>query len=541
LNRIESFAFAWSSLKSIEIPRKVQFIDGSAFIGIKQNYVSIESGQKRFAISKKFLVDIIDHRLIRNFSSLSCVTILSDIEIFGSNCFSFCKSLSSISFESNSRLTRIESKAFRRSSLQSIVIPRNVEILGSSCFKWCESFSSISFESNSRLIRIESKAFRYSSLQSIEIPRNVEIIGLLCFSDCKSLLSISFESNSRLKRLESQVFNSVYFSVIVPSTILFIASDAAPDPHHISMADNDSSDEFDRWQHLQGFGIQIDFRRMIRFDWMFTCRSDSLLDLSRLNAGSLLNASDRLSTQIYHWCDDGIALIVKSIKLSVFVERVHLERNIENLMNLRHPCIAGVIGVVFSSPLQELKIVRIYLSCCSLSEIISGSPKWWTPTAKAKAIVGIVLSVQFVHSLGLQHGHLATNNVFFDEDGVIHISDFCMNGFSNLEGHNDAIAGTAGFSRESWTPKADVQGFAGILSEIVIVTSAQQDGRDPAVPTFVSEIIERGQSADSNAVQSFLDIFEILKRNNFKIVEGVDSHEVWSFVNWIESSEVLIE
>jgi hypothetical protein len=41
--------------------------------------------------------------------------------------------LQSIVFESNSRLTRIESKIFSKSSLQSILIPRNVEILGSNC------------------------------------------------------------------------------------------------------------------------------------------------------------------------------------------------------------------------------------------------------------------------------------------------------------------------------------------------------------------------------------------------------------------------
>jgi TPR repeat protein len=89
-----------------------------------------------------------------------------------------------ISFESNSRLIRIESDAFSESSLQSIVIPMSVEILGSSCFSFCRSLSSISFESNSRLIRIESRAFSDSSLQSIMIPMNVEILGSSSFLSC---------------------------------------------------------------------------------------------------------------------------------------------------------------------------------------------------------------------------------------------------------------------------------------------------------------------------------------------------------------------
>jgi hypothetical protein len=99
------------------------------------------------------------------------------VEILGSKCFSYCESLSSITFESNSHLTRIESGAFSWSSLESILIPRNVEILGSQCFSNCHSLSSIKFESNSQLKRIKSGAFSFSSLQSILIPLTVEILG----------------------------------------------------------------------------------------------------------------------------------------------------------------------------------------------------------------------------------------------------------------------------------------------------------------------------------------------------------------------------
>jgi hypothetical protein len=76
-------------------------------------------------------------------------------------------------------------------------------------FKWNKKCHSISFESKSRLMRIESNAFSYSSLQSIVIPNSVEILGSFCFSRCKSLSSISFESNSRLMRIESHAFSGL--------------------------------------------------------------------------------------------------------------------------------------------------------------------------------------------------------------------------------------------------------------------------------------------------------------------------------------------
>jgi hypothetical protein len=107
------------------IPRGVRFIDGSAFRGVKLLSISLENGNDRFEIREDFLIDIVDHKLIRNLSSSSSLIIPCDIEILGPECFSSWKALFSVSFESNSRLTRIKSGAFSHSSLQSILIPRN--------------------------------------------------------------------------------------------------------------------------------------------------------------------------------------------------------------------------------------------------------------------------------------------------------------------------------------------------------------------------------------------------------------------------------
>jgi hypothetical protein len=232
-----------------------------------------------FVIEKDLLIDVVHRKLIRNFSNSSAVEVGRNIEIFGSKCFSWCTTLSSITFESNSLLTRIESEAFYGSSLQLILIPSNVEILGSSCFSNCKSLLSITFESDSHLTRIESGAFYESSLESIVIPRNVqfmngsaftdvtlssisiesgnefffiesgllidafhhkliqnfsesssieigmnvEILGSHCFSYCKSLSSITFESNSHLTRIESFVFSwSSPQSIVIPRNIQFI-------------------------------------------------------------------------------------------------------------------------------------------------------------------------------------------------------------------------------------------------------------------------------------------------------------------------------
>jgi hypothetical protein len=116
------------------IPRNVQFIDGSTFCDLTLSSISIESGNERFTIENNFLIDIVDHKFIHDFSNSSNVQIPADIEILGSRCFSFCDSISSLTFESNSHLKRIESSAFEYSSLHSIITPHGVQFIDGSAF-----------------------------------------------------------------------------------------------------------------------------------------------------------------------------------------------------------------------------------------------------------------------------------------------------------------------------------------------------------------------------------------------------------------------
>jgi hypothetical protein len=544
LTRIESHAFFNSSLQSIVIPRSVQFIDGSAFSEVKLSFLSIEPENEHFVLENDFLIDIIHHKLIRNFSNSSTIQIGSDIEILGSSSFSQCEFISSITFASNSRLTRIESKAFSYSSLQSIVIPRNVEILDSSCFS-CGSLSSISFESDSRLARIESEVFAHSSLQSIVIPRNVEILGSSCFSECKSLSSISFESNSRLARIESKAFDGLGVVITIPPTVTFVAFNVIPNPSKIFISDHASCPEFDHWRELRKCHIEVDFRRILRAGCGFGDLSDYQIDLSVFEEISILGDSDNVSSQIYQRWDDGSVFVVKS--KHHWKSRKNCEIELENLLNLRHPCIAVPIGFVFPMELsesQELMIVELHAEEHSMAEVLSVNPVWWTATVKAKAVAGIVLGLRFAHSLGLIHGRLDSNNIIFDSDHLIQITNFYPIGLEVGESRKDGNVCAGGFSGKGWSSNPDIRGFGLILFEIVfdhpaklVDVSNDQMIVHPNVPAFVSKIIATSQSPNLQTTDSFLDIFEILKANNFAIVSGVDSADVLSFVNWVESFE----
>jgi hypothetical protein len=141
LNRIEQCTFFNSFLKSMIIPRTVAIIDGSAFTGCQNLSLGLEEGNEHFVVEGDFLLDFEGQFLIHYFGNSKTVCIANGVRVLSPWCFSSCSSLSSISFESDSMLTRIESFAFLNCSLQSIVIPKTVETSSDSAFARCRGLS----------------------------------------------------------------------------------------------------------------------------------------------------------------------------------------------------------------------------------------------------------------------------------------------------------------------------------------------------------------------------------------------------------------
>jgi hypothetical protein len=177
LDRIEDSAFRDSGLKSITIPPLVTFIDGSAFVGVSLNSISISPDNQRFRLRDWFLESFDGSTIYRYLGRCRCVVIPSCVVVLGKSSFCECDSLESVVFESGCRVERIEELAFSGSKLKSIVIPSSVVILGKQSFEWCTSLESVAFETGSRVDRIEALAFSETGLKSIVIPSSVMFIG----------------------------------------------------------------------------------------------------------------------------------------------------------------------------------------------------------------------------------------------------------------------------------------------------------------------------------------------------------------------------
>jgi hypothetical protein len=120
-----------------------------------------------------------------------------------------------------------------------------------------------------------------------------------------------------LARIESKAFyKSSLQSILIPSTILFIASDSVNFASQIRLIDGDCCPEFDRWVELKRSGIAIDFRRIRRVDLDLRCLGDYIVSLSGFEERSMICDSDEVSNEIYHRIEDEFLIVMKSKPLS---------------------------------------------------------------------------------------------------------------------------------------------------------------------------------------------------------------------------------
>jgi serine/threonine protein kinase len=138
------------------------------------------------------------------------------------------------------------------------------------------------------------------------------------------------------------------------------------------------------------------------------------------------------------------------------------------------PCIAALFGFVFVTASKEIKIARLYARSGSLKDVLSVRMLWWTPTAKAITVAGIVHGMKFLHSFELIHGGLKPSNILFDEYHRVRIADFGRNRLDPRENASISHRVESVFmvlemqSGEERTLKIDIFSFVLILFKIVV-------------------------------------------------------------------------
>lgn len=194
---IGKYAFADTSLSSIEIPENVTELGESAFMGcsILKNIILPESLKiiSEFCFSGCELltelklgtnVTTVGRNMIEKCSKIKELTIPASVTAIRTDAVCngclYGSSVKKVIFEDGTR--NIPGYICRDSSeLETIVLPESVESIGESSFRNCPR------------------------IKTISLPENVESIGNSCFSDCTALESFTFNKN--VKNLGHDLFN----------------------------------------------------------------------------------------------------------------------------------------------------------------------------------------------------------------------------------------------------------------------------------------------------------------------------------------------
>jgi tRNA A-37 threonylcarbamoyl transferase component Bud32 len=260
-----------------------------------------------------------------------------------------------------------------------------------------------------------------------------------------------FELPSHLRRISSGAFRDIDLSVIaLPSSICYIPSDVFPDDCQISFIADDVS--YDFWRCSKIFiNREAILRVLARYD----------LDLFAFEREKNPDTCTRFGTSVslYRSKTGGVEIAAKEIRHFDSIEDSRLLEFLEMLTHLTHPSIVPLFGFVFPTNSTHLTIATLYYRNGSLKEVLANPPSWWTPTAKSKAIAGIVVGMRFAHSLGFAHGSLKPSNILFDENHNVQIVDFCSNGLRGCLSNDVDVSGKCDSENEEEALVMDVDTF----------------------------------------------------------------------------------
>lgn len=208
ITNFDCLVFCVRNIKTITIPNFIRHICPYAFNGCE--LITIE-------FSKDLKLQIIDSNAFRN-TSLTTISIPSQVIEIKKFAFFCCHQLQRIEFQNDSKLQKIETDAFSNSIIERITIPSQVIQIGIRAFSYCLLLRWVDFSIDSKLQIIDDFAFFESSIFCISIPPQVKRIGVDAFAHCDDLQIVEISDNSKLKIFDRCSFD--HFTIIMIPTHL---------------------------------------------------------------------------------------------------------------------------------------------------------------------------------------------------------------------------------------------------------------------------------------------------------------------------------
>jgi serine/threonine protein kinase len=118
-------------------------------------------------------------------------------------------------------------------------------------------------------------------------------------------------------------------------------------------------------------------------------------------------------------------------------ESPELIESLERLIAISHPCLLPIIGFSLPGPNRPLAFVTPYLPNGSLQNLLSSESL--SDELKTKILFGVAEGLRFLHSMGLSHDSITTENILLTSDRDPVISHFGLS-FARADKTADAVA-----------------------------------------------------------------------------------------------------
>lgn len=202
--------------------------------------------------------------------------------------------------------------------------------------------------------------------------------------------------------------------------------------------------------------------------------------------------------------DQMVALKIVQNKLSSTDQEAFL-REVEVQAQLRHPAVHPVLGFslvtsdnkgpAILTPLMATKSLEGMLVLDQTQAQASGNAvKRRNPTTLSKSVFGVAAALEYLHSMGVVHGDLKPDNVFFDRNFNPVLGDFGRSQYVVATLGSPAVQRPPGSPTVLHGFDLDINMFASFLIQIY--------NRFPFenTPKFVTKLMKRCGSQDENGV-----------------------------------------
>ncbi len=134
------------------------------------------------------------------YSSITSIQLPARLSLLGTNVFRMCESLGQVTFEAGYDYATIPTYTFYNTAINSIALPAAVTSIDSNAFASCEQLVSVTFGNNgtdSRLTEIDANAFEGCTALGPEeaggivLPASFATLGNFAFRNCSALFSVT--------------------------------------------------------------------------------------------------------------------------------------------------------------------------------------------------------------------------------------------------------------------------------------------------------------------------------------------------------------